>query len=105
MKNMIDKIKNGQINILNEMMDYIVDEVYYAALKQINPIWNEESESMVMELTFDRGTRSYNITYDWMGTILSYSEKMPKHMIIDIHNGICAGYLKGIMDEMKETSK
>jgi len=87
------------LNILMEMTDYITNEVSCAELIEIDPRWDDELDMMFWVLSFSIGTNTYDITICWDGSICDYDRKMPKHLLVDIHNAICAGYLKGIMDE------
>jgi len=93
-------IEDRHLNILTEMTEYIMDEVSCADLVEINPQWDDILEIMFLTLVFSIGTRNYDITFSWDGTIYNVSKKMPKHLLVDIHNGICAGYLKGIMQQV-----
>ena len=87
------------LSILLEMHGYIVNEVCSAELVEINTEWNNELDVMMFMMVFSTGENNYDITVSWDGVIHSWSKKMPKHLLVDIHNGICAGYLKGIMEE------
>ena len=87
------------ISILDEMTDFIIKEVSSAELIEIDPRWDDELDMMFWLLSFSIGTNTYDITICWDGSICGYDRKMPKHLLVDIHNGICAGYLKGIMNE------
>lgn len=99
MTSILRPLQDRQINILSEMLEFIVDEVSSAELVEICPNWDEETESVICAIVFSTGTRQYKVAFDWLGTIVDYSPKIPKHLLVDIHNGICAGYLKGILDE------
>lgn len=92
--------QDRHLSILVEMTDYIVDEVSSAALMAVDPNWDDFTETMLLTLYFSIGTNEYRVTIDWMGTIYDYSPKMPKHLLVSIHNGICTGYLRGIMDQL-----
>lgn len=87
------------MTILDEMTDFIIREVSSAELIGIFPRWDNELDMMFWTLKFSIGTNIYDITICWDGSICEFDRKMPKHLLVDIHNGICAGYLKGIMDE------
>ena len=90
-----------QANVIYEMVDCICDNLPYVVLKQYDQNWNEENEELIVELTFNRGTNVYKISINWYGVIKSYSKKIPKHMLVDISNGISEGYLKEIFKEMR----
>ena len=92
------------LNILMEMTDYIVNEVASAELVEIDPQWYNDADLMLLTLTFSTGTRNHDITLAWDGTVYDVSKNMPRHLLVDIHNGICAGYLKGIMEESCNTT-
>jgi len=100
MKSMEVTTQERQLNVIAEMTEYIMDEVSYAEIKSIDPFVCNDSEDIAVTLSFSRGTRFYDVTIDWKGSIIDFSNKIPKHMLVDIHNGICAGYLKGITDEL-----
>ena len=92
------------LNILMEMTDYIVNEVASAELIEINPQWCNDTDVLLLTLTFSTGTRNHDITLTWDGTVYDVSKNMPRHLLVDIHNGICAGYLKGIMEQSTKTT-
>ena len=96
----MNRIKQGHINILNEMTEYIDAAIYYAVIIDCGDIWCEKAESMIRTLTFSRGCKTYQIRFDWSGMITDYSSKTPKHMLVDIHNAICGQYLNGIYMEL-----
>ena len=100
MKDTKNRIIRGQTNILDEMTEYIDDAVYYAVIIDYGDVWSEVDESVVRTLLFSRGTKEYQIKFDWSGTVINYSKKTPKHMLMDIHNAICGQYLNGIYNEL-----
>jgi hypothetical protein len=89
------------INILTEMTDYIEETISYAVITGISYEVNETMEEVICKLEFNRGTSKGDVEFNWCGTISGYSKKMPRMLLVDIHNAICGQYLKGIMDEAK----
>ena len=89
------------MNVLIEMTDYIEEMVSYARITEISYDINEEMEEVICNLVLNRGTSEYNISFNWYGIISNYLKKMPRMLLVDIHNAICGQYLKGIMDEAK----
>lgn len=89
------------MNILIEMTDYIEEMVSYASITGISYEINEDMEEVLCQLTLSRGTSEYSVGFNWCGIIDEYSKKMPRMLLVDIHNAICGQYLKGIMDETK----
>ena len=43
----MNRIKQGHINILNEMTEYIDAAIYYAVIIDCGDIWCEKAESMI----------------------------------------------------------
>lgn len=99
-----DRIKR-HINILAEMTDYIEEMVSYASISGISYEINEEMEEVLCKLTFSRGTSEYDVAFNWCGMIDDYSKRMPRMLLVDIHNSICGQYLKGIMEEAESQNR
>lgn len=97
--------KERQLNCILEIIDCILEETPYAVLKQYDPKYYKLRDELIVEFTLNRGTQDYKVAINWYGVIDSYSKKIPKHMLVDIHNGISDGYLKNILKELKEQNK
>ena len=52
------------------MTEYIDDAVYYAVIIDYGDVWSEVDESVVRTLLFSRGTKEYQIKFDWSGTVI-----------------------------------
>lgn len=91
-----------QLNCIMEIVDCILEEIPYTVLKQYNHNYDKSKDEMIVELTLNTGITNYKISINWYGVITNYSKKIPKHMLVDIHNGISEGYLKNIINELRE---
>lgn len=92
---------NRHMNVLMEMVDMITDECPYAVVREMDWEVDEGKEELLLKLTLNTGTSDYNFKMNWAGRIYSISKGMPKHMIADIHNAVCAEYLSQIYQELK----
>jgi len=89
------------INILSEMIELIEEECNYAVIKEIEYQVDEAKEEVLLNLTLNRGTRDYRVVMNWWGHINQLSKNMPSYILKDIHNAVCAGYLRSIYAELK----
>ena len=88
-------------NILNEIAEWIEKDVSYIEVTGYEDRYDDANEEVIRTLNLNRGNRNYMISINWYGLIHEYSNKIPRHMLIDIHNSICGTYLKEILLEAR----
>ena len=93
------------INIFEEMTEYIANTIAYADITDIKYEIDDAMDELICILKFSRGTSEYLVGITWCGIIDQYSKKIPKMLLVDIHNAICGRYLKGIIELTRENVK
>ena len=95
---------DAHMGVLTEMAEYVEEHIPYAQIVEISYDIDNKVGEVICKIVLSRGTSEYKVAFNWCGVISSYSKTIPKMMLIDIHNGICGAYLKGIYEEMKSKS-
>lgn len=98
---MAKSLLKSHVSILSEMTEMIEAKLSCAVISNIEDIYIKEKEEVIRTLTINRGTDYHTISFNWYGIIDSISKKFPSHIIIDVHNAICGGYLRSICDEIE----
>ena len=88
-------------NILDEITEWIEKDVSYIEFIGYEDEYDDVDKEIIRTLTFNRGNTNYMVSMNWYGIIYEYSDKLPRHMLVDIHNSICGTYLKEILLEAR----
>ena len=88
-------------HILSEIAEWIEKDVSYIEVVDQEDEYDDIDEEVIRTLILNRGNENYMISINWYGLIYDYSERMPRHMLADIHNSICGTYLKSILSEAR----
>lgn len=83
---MTEMEKEVDVLLLDELQSIYESEISNFSLEATEDIYDEEGDTIVRNLVWNRGLKNYNVVYTATGTILAYSKRMPRELLVDMLN-------------------